>query len=41
MDEKKYLDKLTKCIHDPEVRGEVREEYAAHLADCMEALQKK
>ena len=40
MDEKSYLNRLTKCIHDPQIRTEVRQEYAAHLADSIEALQK-
>lgn len=38
MTEEKYLKKLTKYIHDPEIRKEIQDEYRAHIHDCKQAL---
>ena len=38
MKEYEYLKRLGKCISNGSVRGEILDEYKAHLEDCQEAL---
>ena len=40
MKEYEYLKRLGKCISNGSVRGEILDEYKAHLEDCREALMK-